>query len=177
MGRRALVACGTRFGSAEERAEGVGSVLVLPGFDADVRRARNVRGLDTCDIVVLGSGVYAGRWLGEARRLLHREELRTCEVRLFSSGPVCAPVQVGDGQKRTRSGSVVRHGKQIRAHEHGVFGGAISDSEGGALRRRMAKSIAPAGRGSSDWNAISAWAEEIAAHGEEQHSVDLWEGR
>lgn len=166
MGRRALVAYGTRVGSTEEIAERICAVLVGSGFDMDVRRAGRVRGLDTYDVVVLGSGVYMRRWLREARRLLHRKELRTCEVCLFSSGPVGKPGQDGEGQKWSRPKSVVRRGQQIGVREHVVFGGAIPDAEGGFLRRRMAKSIAPASRDLRDWDAISTWARKIATtHG------------
>lgn len=162
MGKRALVAYGTKFGATGQIAEAIGAVLVRSGFDVDVRRARHVRGVENYDIVVLGSAVYMGRWLREARRLLRRRELVEREVWLFSSGPVGEQPQDEESRKWTRPERITRRGEQIGAHEHAVFGGAVSETGGGFLRRKMAKSIDPGSRDLRDWGEIADWAGKIA---------------
>lgn len=162
MGKRALVAYGSKSGATDEIAAAIGDVLSRSGFDVDVRRARNVRGVENYDIVVLGSAVYMGRWLREARRLLNRRELVGRDVWLFSSGPVGEQAQDDQNEKWTKPERITRRGEHIGAHEHVVFGGSVSEQGGGFLRRNMAKSIAPAFRDLRDWDEIAAWANKIA---------------
>ncbi|MDI2030476.1 flavodoxin domain-containing protein [Saccharopolyspora sp. TS4A08] len=162
MGKRALVAYGSRSGATGEIAAEIGAVLSRSGFDVNVRRARNVRGVEDYDLVVLGSAVYMGRWLREARRLLNRPELVGRDVWLFSSGPVGEQAQNGESEKWTKPERITRRGEHIGAHEHVVFGGSVSEQGGGFLRRNMAKSIDPAFRDLRDWDEIAAWALKIA---------------
>ncbi|MEV4729958.1 flavodoxin domain-containing protein [Saccharopolyspora sp. NPDC049426] len=167
MGKRALVAYGTKSGATGEIAAAIGDVLAQAGLDVDVRRAGHVRGVENYDLVVLGSAVYMGRWLHEARRLLSRRDLEGCEVWLFSSGPVGEQARGREGEKWTRPPRITRRGERIGAHDHVVFGGSVSEHGGGFLRRNMAKSIDPAFRDLRDWDEIAVWASKIAsAHAE-----------
>lgn len=162
MAKRVLVAYGTKSGATGEIAAAIGDVLGRSGFEVDVRRAGQVRGVENYDVVVLGSAVYMGRWVREARRLLSRRELVEREVWLFSSGPVGERAKTDEGEKWTRPQRITRRGEQIGAHDHVVFGGSVADPGGGFLRRSMAKSIDPASRDLRDWDEIAAWARKIA---------------
>ncbi|RRO18646.1 flavodoxin [Saccharopolyspora rhizosphaerae] len=162
MSTRVLVAYGTKFGATGQIAAAIGDGLAQSGFEVDVLRAGQVRGVEDYDVVVLGSAVYLGRWVPEARRLLERRELAGRDVWLFSSGPVGEQARSGAGENWTRPQRITRRGERIGAHEHVVFGGAVSDRSGGFLRRRMAQSIDPASRDMRDWDEIAAWARKIA---------------
>jgi menaquinone-dependent protoporphyrinogen oxidase len=160
---RVLVAYGTKFGSTAEIAEAIGKTLRENGLEVDVKRAREVRSLDPYRAVVLGSAVYMARWRRDAMRLLRRRrrELAGGQVWLFSSGPVGE--QKEDDVRWTKPKRVESIAAKIGARSHVVFGGCVSEDAGGFIRRNMAKDSPPELRDRRDWDAIAAWAGEIAA--------------
>ena len=87
---RVLVAAASRHESTQEIAEAIAATMTDRGIEAAAVPVEQVASLDGFDAVVLGSAVYMGRWLGEARRFarLHASELCRLPVWLFSSGPV-----------------------------------------------------------------------------------------
>jgi menaquinone-dependent protoporphyrinogen oxidase len=84
-----LIAYASRYGATREIAEAIGRVLQERGNAVDVRPAGEVARLEGYRAVVLGSALYSGGWLEDARELLesYQEELSALPVWLFSSGP------------------------------------------------------------------------------------------
>lgn len=60
---KVLVTVATRHGSTAEIADVIVRVLHLRGLDADEVHPGSVHDISGYDAVVLGSAVYAGRWL------------------------------------------------------------------------------------------------------------------
>ncbi|MDI7252761.1 MAG: flavodoxin domain-containing protein, partial [Actinomycetota bacterium] len=89
MGGKVLVAYGTKHGATGELAERIGAALREAGLEADVIPAGEVEDISGYGAVVLGSGVYYGRWLKSAVKFLKRwrEELAKVPLWVFSSGP------------------------------------------------------------------------------------------
>src|SRR5687768_17499918 len=85
-----LVAVASKHGSTREIAQVIAEELRALGLAADLREAGVVSDLDGYDAAIVGSAVYMGNWLPEARRLLAREGMwpTTIPVWLFSSGPI-----------------------------------------------------------------------------------------
>lgn len=85
---KVLVATASRHGATDEIAAEIGGRLNDRGIDAEVVAVGDVTGLDGYDAVVLGSAVYMGRWLKEAREFVgaHGDQLRARPTWLFSSG-------------------------------------------------------------------------------------------
>ena len=166
MSERVLVAYGSKFGSTAEIAQAIGTTLRVAGLEVDVKRAREVRSLEPYRAVVVGSAVYMARWRRDAMRLLRRrrEELAQREVWIFSSGPVGEEKGEPDEKQErwTKPKRVQRLATEIKAHEHVVFGGRVSEDAGGFLRKKMAKNTPPEFRDRRDWTAIEAWAKRIA---------------
>jgi menaquinone-dependent protoporphyrinogen oxidase len=112
------------------------------------------------EAVVLGSAVYAGRWLDPARQYaaLYADSLRARAVWLFSSGPVGGPPFPPDppddaGPLATLTG----------AQEHRVFPGRLEKAHLSFGERAMVTAMrAPVGD-FRDWAEIAAWAARIAA--------------
>jgi menaquinone-dependent protoporphyrinogen oxidase len=159
---RLLVSAASRHGSTAEIAVELGKALrgVLPRVGVDVVPLTRVRGFDDYDAVVLGSAVYFGRWLDEARwqAAAHLEALRERPVWLFSSGPVGDP-SVPD----TESVDAVELAASICARQHVVFPGALHRELLGG-RERLAVGLVRASDGDyRDWQAVRAWADRIAA--------------
>lgn len=118
-----LVAYGTTNGSTARIAEAVAKVLREDGLTVDVLPARSVASVASYEAVVVGGGVYAGRWQKDARRFLrhHRRALTGRPLWLFSSGPLDASASERDippvpGVKR----AMIR----LDAKEHVTFGAA-----------------------------------------------------
>ena len=119
----------------------------------------DVSSLDDVDGVIVGSGVYAGHWLGPAKEFVERfqEDLRRRPVWLFSSGPLGSP-PAPDGDPVDVAPMVEKSG----ARGHRVFAGKLVQEEIGLAERAIVKLVhAPYGD-FRDWAEIRAWAREIA---------------
>ncbi|MGA7272052.1 MAG: flavodoxin domain-containing protein [Acidimicrobiia bacterium] len=154
-----LVAAASKHGSTAEIAERIGQVLSDRGLNVTVTAPEAVGALDGFRAVVLGSGVYAGHWLKEAKELANRIALfePAPEVWLFSSGPLGDPpkpeedpVDVADIEEATS------------AREHAVFAGKIDKSKLGFGERAIMVAVRAPEGDFRDWDEIAVWAEGIA---------------
>jgi len=91
-----LIAVASRHGATEEIAEVLGKLIHAHGFAVDVVRLPDSTEYGPrpdpaqYDAVVLGSGVYLGRWLAPAREFVraNTHTLAVMPVWAFSSGPI-----------------------------------------------------------------------------------------
>ncbi|CAM5481229.1 flavodoxin [Streptomyces spiroverticillatus] len=160
MTLKVLVAYATKNGSTEEIARTVARTLDKEGVFAEPRAASEVADVREYDAVVLGSGLYAGRWLKDARRLAARQRtaLAARPVWLFSSGPL----DPSAGEREIPPvGGARRIRDRVDARGHATFGGCLEPGAQG----RMARMIVEQGKGGDfrDFDAIAAWAHGIAA--------------
>jgi menaquinone-dependent protoporphyrinogen oxidase len=156
---RVLVTVASRHGSTAEIADKIGEVLTAAGIDADIRAPDQILGVAQYDGVILGSGVYAGRWLGPAKQLAERESavLRARPVWLFSSGPVGDPAKPAADPVDV---DLVR--KWTGAIEHRVFPGKLDRQELGFGERAIVLAVHAAEGDFRPWEDVAAWAEGIA---------------
>ncbi|WP_030664728.1 flavodoxin domain-containing protein [Streptomyces rimosus] len=158
--QRVLVAYGSRNGGTAGIAEEIAATLGKDGLSAEARPAADVADLSAYDAVVLGGGLYAGRWHRDARRFARRlrTPLRQRPVWCFSSGPLDATATEKDIPP-TRA--VQRDTSRFEVRGHITFGGRLDPSPQGWLARSMAK------RGMAhdwrDFDQVHAWAHTIAA--------------
>ncbi|MEU1571264.1 flavodoxin domain-containing protein [Streptomyces collinus] len=155
-----LVAYGTTNGSTARIAEAIAEVLRKDGLTAEARPARSVDSVTSYDAVVVGGGLYAGRWQKDARRFVRRHRLALAErpLWLFSSGPLDASASERDippvpGVKKTMD--------RLDAREHVTFGGCLEEGAKGWVARMILRS----GKGGDfrDFTAIEVWAARIGA--------------
>jgi menaquinone-dependent protoporphyrinogen oxidase len=160
-----LVAVASRHGATEEIAEAIGMVIHKNGFRVDVVKltdpAESGSKPDPAEYeaVVLGSGVYLGRWLAPARRFitLNDEALRARPVWAFSSGPI-GDHDAGDAEHA----SVVNLAAAINPVECRIFGGKLDRQGLGPVERVVVASIRAQDEDDRDWDEITAWADGIA---------------
>ncbi|MEU6378722.1 flavodoxin domain-containing protein [Streptomyces sp. NPDC046909] len=159
MTGKVLVAYGTTNGSTARIAEAVAAVLRKEGFTAEALPAGAVARVTPYDAVVLGGGLYAGRWQKDARRFArrHGRDLAGLPLWLFSSGPLDASASERDippvpGVRK----AMIR----LDAREHITFGGCLEEGAKG----RMARMILRSGKGGDfrDFDGIEEWARKIA---------------
>ncbi|WP_329543649.1 flavodoxin domain-containing protein [Streptomyces sp. NBC_01356] len=159
MPRSVLVAYGTTNGSTARIAETIAEVLRKEGMPAEAVPARSVTDVSSYDAVVVGGGLYAGRWHKDARRFVrrHGRELAERPLWLFSSGPLDASASERNippvpGVKRAMV--------KLDVTEHVTFGGCLEEGAKGFIARKIVSS----GKGGDfrDFAEIEAWAGRIA---------------
>jgi menaquinone-dependent protoporphyrinogen oxidase len=161
---KVLVAYGTKYGGTAEIAEKIGQVLREAGLRADVHPADRVSDLTPYQAVVLGSGVYIGRWRKEAATFLKANEQALAErpVWLFSSGPTGEgdPVELTSGWRLPKALQPVAD--RIQPRDVAVFHGVMDGKKLNPIEKWTIKNVkAPIGD-FRDWDAITAWAMAIA---------------
>ena len=161
---KALVVFGSKYGSTAGLAEMVGSELRQAGFETDVVAAREIRSLIGYDLVIVGAGVYMGRWNGDALDFVKRfnADLRGRPTWFFSSGPTGGSAKAE--QQMTEMlhsqpgppGDAAKWATRIGIRGHQWFAGRITPDMGGIFARWMPR---------GDWRdpaAIAAWTGLIA---------------
>ena len=146
----------SRHGGTREIAEAIAAEMRACGLEVDLLEAGEEVNLDKYDAVVLGSAIYAGRWLKPARRLLARlpEQLGRKPLWLFSSGPLGAPALPTDPEPA----AVREAAKALGARDHVVFGGKL-EPDGLKNRERLLVNALKAPFGDwREWDAIREWA-------------------
>ncbi|MGY1782552.1 flavodoxin domain-containing protein [Geodermatophilus sp. SYSU D01036] len=163
---RVLVAYASRHGSTREIAEalarGLGEAPAGRPVDlyAAALPAESRPDPAAWDAVVLGSAVYAGRWLPPAQELAVRcaGVLRRRPVWLFSSGPIGDPPYPPDEPQDAAALAAL-----LAPRGHRVLPGRLDRSLLGFGERAMVTAMrAPVGD-FRDWDAVRSWADEIAA--------------
>jgi menaquinone-dependent protoporphyrinogen oxidase len=158
---RVLVTAASRHGGTGEIATIIGQALTDAGLETEVKPLRALDSVAGYNAVVLGSGVYVGRWLPEATEFVRRHEieLRARPVWLFSSGPIGSPEPKPDGEPAEIAELVA----SIRARGHRVFAGRLDKGMLGIGERLIVGAVHAEEGDFRDPDAIGAWAREIAA--------------
>ena len=155
-----LVTAASRHSATAEVAMAIAKTLERAQLEVDVRRPEEVGHLNAYDAVVLGSAVYAGRWLKPAKDLVERTspKIRAIPVWLFSSGPIGDPLKP-EGEPADIAAMLERTG----AREHRIFGGRLDRRELGFGEKAIVRMVGAADGDFRPWAEIEAWAIEIAA--------------
>jgi menaquinone-dependent protoporphyrinogen oxidase len=156
---RILVAWASRRGGTEGIAEIIADGLRGGGHDVIVGPAADfTRIIEAFDAVIVGSALYANRWMRDALRFVTRNEafLRSVPTWFFSSGPLDDSAQRGEiGPVRRVAAAMDRVG----ALGHVTFGGRLTPDAKGFVAHAMARTHA------GDWRdpeRIRAWTADIA---------------
>ena len=157
---RILVTTASKHGSTGEIAERIGATLRAEGLDVTVAPVEQAGPLDGFDAVVVGSAIYAGHWLAAAREWIeeHREALGALPVWMFSSGPLGEDELKPAGEPA----GVVALREQVTPRAHAVFAGKLDKTTLGFAERAVARAVRAPFGDFRDWEAIDAWAREIA---------------
>ena len=158
---RVLVAAASKYGATLEIAQAIARGVEGAGCEVEVARIDEVGDVAAFDALVLGSGVYAGRWLKSARRFVedHADEIVARPTWLFSSGPIGVPPKP-DADSAVNLDEIVA---KTKAREHRVFAGKLDKSVLGFADRAIISAVRSAEGDFRDWDEIDAWAWAIAA--------------
>jgi menaquinone-dependent protoporphyrinogen oxidase len=154
-----LVAYASKHGSTQGIAERIAAILRASGLEVDLAAAEDAGDPAGYDAFVIGSAVYACRWMAPASDFIrHNGALLTDRpVWLFSVGPAGRRIPL----PATLPPVLAALGDSIGARDHHVFRGAIDASK---LRgvERLIRLFLPEGD-FRDWPDIEAWASGIAS--------------
>jgi menaquinone-dependent protoporphyrinogen oxidase len=183
--KKVLVVYASRHGATRGIAQRIGDVLRSEGFEADVAPADHAAGVGTADAVVVGSAVYMGSWLQDAIDFIKRNEVVLADLPLwlFSSGPLPGssrekgpgvdPLTDALGPEEGPGSGGRKKVAEISAatspKDHRVFLGAFDPNDPPMVMSERLVRMLPAVKNAlpagdfRDWDAIEAWAHEIAA--------------
>jgi menaquinone-dependent protoporphyrinogen oxidase len=156
---KVLVSAASKHGATARIADAIAEALREAGVEPVVLEPASVQTIDDYDAAVIGSGVYAGQWLGPAKRLVqrHAEALKARPVWLFSSGPM------GDPPKPEGDPTDVPPLVELIApREHRVFSGQIDKGQLNFGEKLIVKAVRAPEGDFRPWDEIRAWAASIA---------------
>jgi menaquinone-dependent protoporphyrinogen oxidase len=156
---RVLVCTASKHGATADIGRAIAEVITGEGIEARVSEPEAVTSLDSFDAVVLGSAVYAGRWMKSMKELveLQGEELARRPVWLFSSGPI------GDPPKPEEDPADVGPiAEAIGARQHSIFAGRIDRKALNFGERAIVTALKVPDGDFRDWDEVRAWALAIA---------------
>lgn len=156
-----LVAVASRHGSTHEIAGVIAEELGKRGYAVHVRGAADVEDAAPYDAVIIGSAIYMGNWLPEARHFVERNQARLAQVPvwLFSSGPLGEE----DPQPRGDPAHLDELMQAAPACGHRIFAGKLDKHSLGIGERLVVRAVKAPEGDFRDWEAIRGWAREIAA--------------
>jgi menaquinone-dependent protoporphyrinogen oxidase len=180
-----LVVYASRHNATRGIAERIGEVLRADGLEVDIAPADEKAGVGNADAVVVGSAIYMGTWLKEGIEFIQRNQVRLAEIPLwlFSSGPIPGssrdkgpsvdPLTDALGPKDGPGSGGRKKIAEITAatnpKDHRVFLGAFDPTDPPKVTSERLVRMLPAVKNAlpagdfRDWDAIEAWAHEIAA--------------
>lgn len=148
-----LIAYDTKNGSTTDVAQAIASRLQEHGWSVDLQPARQVRSLKEFDFLVVGAPIYSGRWLSGGHRMLKKAGQTGPEqhlkVAIFALGPRRNEGPENWEKPREQFNKALGKHPSVSPVSTALFGGA--DPPKKSPRRDI-----------RDWDAINAWADELA---------------
>lgn len=162
---KVLVTAASKHGATLEIAETIARVLDEHGLSAEFVDIDEVRNLSSYDAFVVGSGIYLGNWLKEARRFIdvHAGELSKRPTWLFASGSIVGEPPAADDPNALRAGLAERLVETTHAREHKLFAGKLNLSKLGLLEKAAVGGAHASEGDYRDWDEVDRWATDIAA--------------
>jgi menaquinone-dependent protoporphyrinogen oxidase len=155
-----LIAVASRHGSTHDIAEVYAQELRHVGHVVDVRDVDGSLAIEHYGAVIVGSAIYMGNWLPEARQFVEHNQaaLTNVPVWLFSSGPLGQ----GDAQPHGEPAHLDELMQATHARAHRIFAGKLDKSSLGLGERLITRMVKAPEGDFREWEAIRVWAHEIA---------------
>ena len=155
-----LIVVASKHGSTSAIAAAVGEELRKNGLDVSITDADDAEvSVEGFDAAVVGSAVYVGHWMKDARSFLdaHRQQLRDMPLWLFSSGPLSERADQSDDLADVRAVAA-----DLRARDHRVLAGSLDKADLSLAERAAVRMVRAPYGDARDWEEIRAWAKTIA---------------
>jgi menaquinone-dependent protoporphyrinogen oxidase len=156
---RILISVASKHGSTADIGRAIAGVLIDHGIEARVTSPEDVDSIESYDAVILGSAVYAGRWMADARDMVERCRPQFAErpVWLFSSGPIGEPPKPEEDPV-----DIPPITEATGARGHAVFAGKLDRKVLSFGERAIVTAFRVPDGDFRDWDEITTWAIRIA---------------
>ena len=155
-----LVSFASKHGSTSDIAEHIAETLRvgIPGVTVDVVAAADAGDTSQYQALVIGSAVYMGRWLEDARKLAEQTTTQAPRpVWLFSSGPIGDPPKPDE-----EPAEVADMVKTTNAYGHRLFAGRLDRHRLGFGEKAVIMALRVPDGDFRDWDVIQVWGAQIA---------------
>jgi menaquinone-dependent protoporphyrinogen oxidase len=164
---KVLIVVASRHGGTDGIADALAGELRAKCETVDIVDPGHAPTVFDYDAVVVGSAVYMGNWMSDAKQFLQRNQaqLRKLPVWMFSSGPI-GPHAPEAKDDPTHIAQLVQ---TVGARGHRTFSGKLDRGQLGLGERFViwnVNRLVPGGVPNGDfrdWDAIRSWADDIAA--------------
>ena len=156
-----LVAYASKYGSTATVAEAIGQTFREEGAEVDVLPAKQVKNIAQYNAVVIGSGVYMGKWLKDSMRLIkqNKEVLNKMPVAYFE---VCLAVREDtEANRKVAESYAIKAMALVKSVDLGIFAGVMDRKKVSFFHRLLLRFIIVPNGDFRNWDAIKAWAKQV----------------
>jgi menaquinone-dependent protoporphyrinogen oxidase len=153
-----LIAYASKHGTTREVAEFIAGTLEKQGLAVELEEAGRVTSISLYDAVVVGGGLYLGKWHKDARRLLenNRRDLAVVRLAVFGMGPdALEDAKLADARRQLDR--ALDATPELEPIAVAIFGGALKPETWRFPFNRLPAFDA------RDWHAIEDWADDVAS--------------
>jgi len=179
---KALIVYGTRYGATAATSEEIGKILREEGFEVKIANVKEekIKDISEYDLVVVGSGMQMGKWVGEAEDFLNRfqKEFEKKKLAIFVSTMKTVSEREGKMEDVAETRKVALEDKvakyNLKPIALGFFGGVIDFNKMGFITRKGMgflkptlekdgfKEVEPGVYDLRNWDEIRNWTWQIA---------------
>jgi menaquinone-dependent protoporphyrinogen oxidase len=155
---KVLVTVASKHGATAGIGEAIAETLRSSDLYVALIEPQRIESVDEFDAVIVGSGIYMGRWLAPARDFVQANAaaLSKKPVWLFASGPTPPAVDEGDTADGDRLMAL------IGARDSKVFPGELKKESLGFVEKQIVRMIKSPFGDYRPWDEIRLWAAKIA---------------
>ncbi|MFA5396142.1 MAG: hypothetical protein GX097_07400 [Methanomicrobiales archaeon] len=161
-GPRVLIAYATKYGTTKKIAEEIQGVLTDKGIESDLINVMETGKMGTYDAVILGSPVYMGKMLVEAREFCKyfRHNMTDTWLAIFVNGISCCTP--GNVDTAPLFAAIDEMHEYVRPDMKAAFSGAFNPTGLSETDAQIAGMVRPPVGDFRDHEAIRDWAEDLA---------------
>ena len=162
MAKKVLLVYASKHGSTREVAEAIVKTMREKGLEVDLQQASQARALNEYGAVVLGAPLYLYHWHKHAIQFLrrHEKELKRLPTAVFAIGPSFNGDEKEWLETRDQFRKEMAKFPWLKPVESEVFGGKFDPANLSFPMKYFLKDLPAADL--RDWDAIAAWAAEVA---------------
>ena len=156
---KVLVTAGSRHGSTKEIGQEIAAQVRASGHDCEFVNPNDVTSIEEYDAVVIGSAIYVGQWMKEAKDFIERfqDDLTERKVWLFSSGLSDTP-----SKEANSTPALLSRMGAVGATEHKRFAGKLVVIQLSVAERAAIMAARGKYGDARDMAAVRRWANRIA---------------
>ncbi|MBN9393568.1 MAG: flavodoxin domain-containing protein [Chloroflexi bacterium] len=160
---KVLVAVASKHGSTFEIAQALAAAIREGGFKVDLRELQKDEEVDDLDCyraVILGSAIYAGNWLPEAKIFVEQHRVALSEMPLWFFS--CGPLGEDEVKPKHNPAELKTGAGDLPILDHQIFLGKLDPSSLTFGERLVVKMVKAPSGDFREWEKVREWGRAIA---------------